>query len=469
MKKEKKFNFNILKTFFAILLILPCMFVFCACSFGGDSAYDIAVKNGFNGTEKEWLESLKGSDGADGTDGANVTISTHQLYEEAVENHEFEGTYLEFLNKFFSNADDVSSLEAVSNYCTMSVCEVMVVGANRAGSGVVYSLSQDGEAYIITNYHVTYSQTQSGTDKHFISYRLYFYGRTDPVSATFVGGSKRYDISILKVNSSNVLLEMGVKAATFRENPACLGEEVIAIGNALGYGVAISTGVVAMDNEVITNQIGNTLSYRRAIRTTAYIDHGSSGGALFDRNGYLIGITNSGMDKTDDGDKSLNNVNYAIPATIVDVIADRIISESTKIAKIGLKTETTTSTTYYNPTTNRVEVKQKVKITGIQNGSLIYSLYNQGEIKLGDFITMVYVNGTKHEVLNNYQISEIMLSAKVGDVIKFDITRDLGSDELKKSVEVTVTEASLTHFDNDWFMVEVPNSTLVSNAAVVTF
>ena len=85
---------NILKRLFLCLLVVPFVFMFSACSKEGLSAYEIAVKNGFEGTEIEWLESLKGDkgdagkDGEDGTNGddgkdGENSISSYKMWEEA--------------------------------------------------------------------------------------------------------------------------------------------------------------------------------------------------------------------------------------------------------------------------------------------------------------------------------------------------------------------------------------------------
>ena len=57
-----------IKTILAIILLVPCLFLFCSCQQvqDGKSAYEIAVEHGFNGTEEQWLESLRGEDGNDG-------------------------------------------------------------------------------------------------------------------------------------------------------------------------------------------------------------------------------------------------------------------------------------------------------------------------------------------------------------------------------------------------------------------
>ena len=102
-------NKKVLIKFFIIILIVPCIFLCSACSISfGKSAYDIAVDNGFVGTEQEWLESLKGESGS------NLTID--DLYQRAVAEG-FEGTMLEFINQELnfsvSSSDEIAASKAI--------------------------------------------------------------------------------------------------------------------------------------------------------------------------------------------------------------------------------------------------------------------------------------------------------------------------------------------------------------------
>ena len=90
---------KIWKNVFAIVCSALMIGNLAACDLTGDekeiiNAYDIAVQNGFVGTEKEWLESLKG---ANGTNAESVTIQ--DIYEEAVTNG-FQGSFLDFLKEY---------------------------------------------------------------------------------------------------------------------------------------------------------------------------------------------------------------------------------------------------------------------------------------------------------------------------------------------------------------------------------
>ena len=100
---------------------------FTACDFSDEnakSAYEIAVENGFTGTEAEWLNSLRGANGSDGSD-----LDINDVYDAAVQNG-YEGTFLEFLKEYLSA--DISEnndtetiahnmMSVVSVYCGFTV------------------------------------------------------------------------------------------------------------------------------------------------------------------------------------------------------------------------------------------------------------------------------------------------------------------------------------------------------------
>ncbi len=427
MDKKTKI-LNIIKKSLLLLLIVPCIMIFSACSMQGKSAYDLAVENGFQGTVKDWLASLQGKNGEDGKDGENSQIDTYELYESAIASGEFEGSYLDFIREhFLNNTTNLDTTALVANENALSVCEVYAFRSqptslsqsSSGGSGVVYSIDNDGNAYIITNYHVTYYSTIMGKDSNYPYYRLLFYGSTETVSATFVGGSKKYDISVLKVTRSSLMKKMGCKAVTFRDDPAHLAESVIAIGNARGYGVAVTTGVVSVHSDNVKMTVGGVTQVHRLIRFDAFIEHGSSGGALFDSNGKLLGITNGG----DEG----YLINYAIPATITKPLVEKIIetcngADVIHVTKpvLGIETETISSVPYYDSSKGYVDVVEEIKILLVKEDSLA----EVSGLKAGDILESVIINGKEYLVTKNYLFSELLLSATEGDEVKLYVSRN---------------------------------------------
>ena len=93
-----------------------------------------------------------------------------------------------------------------------------------------------------------------------------------------------------------------------------VGEQVVAIGNALGYGQSVTTGIVSALNRSLTDEDGTTSTY---IQTDAAINPGNSGGALLNLDGELIGINTAKLADTD-----VEGMGYAIPISdVVELIA----------------------------------------------------------------------------------------------------------------------------------------------------
>lgn len=136
-----------------------------------------------------------------------------------------------------------------------------------SGSGVI--LSEDG--VIITNFHVV--------DKMFGANVTLTNGKTYNVEKV-IGYNKELDMAILKINAKNLQY-----AKVGDSNSVNVGDYIMAIGNPKGLTSTVSEGIVSgIRNEKDLQQI----------QITAQIDHGSSGGGLFNTNGELVGITTSG-------------------------------------------------------------------------------------------------------------------------------------------------------------------------------
>ena len=369
-----------MNTIFKRVAALACVAItmtgFSACNNEIVNAYDIAVKNGFKGTEEQWLASLRGTDGIDGDDGSDLDIK--EVYEAAKEAG-YQGTFLEFLKEYLSvdpveNNDTETIAKNVSS--VMSVCcaftttttyrqqlmfggfttKTVVKASASAGSGVVIDLDKEkGDALIVTNYHVLYSLGVDTENDISDCIYLYPYGARnfftsgadekgelsdanedgkidkndqgdmggDGIKATFVGGAMDYDVALLKIENSEYLKASAVTKATIgNSDEVTVGEKVYAIGNANGQGISATTGVISVESETIDmssiENAAQTVTYR-VLRTDAAINHGNSGGALFNAKGELIGITNAKNveDETD-------NMGYALPITQVKYLIENI-------------------------------------------------------------------------------------------------------------------------------------------------
>ncbi|MGN1097026.1 MAG: hypothetical protein ACI4QU_04225, partial [Christensenellales bacterium] len=236
-----------------IILISLSLFALAACDSGsaGLSAYEIAVKNGFTGTETEWLESLKGTDGkdgkdgingingADGSDGVNAISSLSEIYDQAVAAG-YSGTYLEFLSEYFAEQNAVSveaaankamrsavSIYATFEYTTNVMGSTVTKTGTSSGAGIIYKLNKtNGDAIILTNYHVVYYSTAT-TENHISDdIAVYLYGSEISdykIEATYIGGSLNYDIAVLKVEGSEVLKASDAESVTIAADEANVG------------------------------------------------------------------------------------------------------------------------------------------------------------------------------------------------------------------------------------------------------
>jgi serine protease Do len=453
---KKNFSLQKLaKLLVVILIIVPCMFVFSAC--GSLSAYDIAVKNGFVGTEQEWLDSLKGRDGDNGKDAEQ--IDTYTLYESAVDNNQFSGTYLQFLQEYFSVSSDATS--AVASATINSVVAVYTLNYatssnyQSSGSGVVASFDADGNAYIITNYHVTYrgSSSDGSTSSKSVCYpyyRLKLYGQSSSYLATFVGGSRTYDISVLKVSKDQNFEASGAKAVRFNTDYTQVGSDCIAIGNTKSLGITVTKGIVSVDSEEIQMEIAGVTSYYRALRHDAYINHGNSGGGLFDMNGNLIGITNGGREEEVSGTSVATSMNYAIPSALVYKVYENIMDNclNSNISNaltytLGVMQTNTSSKLVYDDSGN-VSVVDTVKISGITSGG---NADNEGHLKTGDILKSVSINGESTDITRYFDLKEILLNVRAGDTLVIIAERQNFSGTSTITATFNISSADLEQID----------------------
>ena len=104
-----------------------------------------------------------------------------------------------------------------------------------------------------------------------------------------------------------------------------VGEQVVAIGNALGYGQSVTTGIVSAVNRALSNSSSDDSSSATYIQTDAAINPGNSGGALLNMNGEVIGINSAKLASTE-----VEGMGYAIPISRVSDIIDNLMNQTTR-------------------------------------------------------------------------------------------------------------------------------------------
>lgn len=407
-----------IKTFLAILLLVPCFFVFVACNmFQAKSAYDIAVDNGFVGTEQEWLDSLKQGKSA---------------YEIAVENG-FVGSEVEWLESLKGSKGDAGD-DGMQNTISKNVLSVVSIKSNfvtqtpfgtssatSAGAGVIIDLDkQNGNAYIITNYHVVYYKGIS-TDIEVFLYGMEYVQKA--ISATYVGGSLTNDIAVLKIENNDILKQSKATAAEFDVDQITVGQQVVAIGNPAGDGIAATKGIVSVDSENISLTLADnaTTGSLRVMRIDAAVNSGNSGGGLFDSNGKLVGIVNAKVQST-----KIENIAYAIPSSVVYGIYKNLVSQQNaygnakiKYCALGVGVDITDSWAEYDSSSKTTVIKQKVRISSVEYGSVAY-----GKLKAGDVLVSINIDGVEKPLYRPYMIGDYMLGFKQGDQVKITFVRD---------------------------------------------
>lgn len=193
-----------------------------------------------------------------------------------------------------------STYTAIAKECIKSVVIINVTETTvsygqeyttgGAGSGVIYT--KDG--YIITNYHVVGATTKT------ISVTLHDGSVYD---AKYIYGDEYVDLAVIKIEKNDC------DFATIGDfEQMQLGDEVLAIGNPLGYGLSVTNGIIsALERQVTIENTTMTL-----LQTSAAINSGNSGGGLFNMKGELIGIVNAKV-----GGTSVEGMGFAIPSTTV--------------------------------------------------------------------------------------------------------------------------------------------------------
>ncbi len=182
--------------------------------------------------------------------------------------------------------------------------EAQTTESTSVGSGVI--IYNDGTyLYMVTNYHVVEDATTLSIT--FVDDQTY--------EAELCGYDEDQDIAVIKVavgNLSEDTLNSITVASIGSSDDLTVGEQVVAIGNALGYGQSVTTGIVsALDRTVESETTSNTY-----IQTDAAINPGNSGGALFNMNGELVGINTAKISTTE-----VEGMGYAIPISdVLDLI-----------------------------------------------------------------------------------------------------------------------------------------------------
>jgi putative serine protease PepD len=250
------------------------------------------------------------------------------------------------------------SVAQIAKQSTKSVVEVDATSTNNQspypgsssesaaeGTGFVY----DTNGHIVTNEHVV---DGSSTVRVKLSD-----GST--YKATVVGTDISSDIAVLHIDAPASKL---TPLALGDSNAVAVGDGVVAIGNPFGLDGTVTSGIVSAVGREISAPDGAPIE--GAIQTDAAINHGNSGGPLFDLAGKVIGITS--QIQSDSGGN--DGIGFAVPSNTVKNIADQLIANgSVKHALLGV----TIGTTANGVAVSKVESGTGADHAGIKSGDVI--------------------------------------------------------------------------------------------------
>lgn len=215
------------------------------------------------------------------------------------------------VNEVMPSVVSITSTIQSSNYYGFGTQE-----SEGAGSGFIVAKTKDN-LMIATNNHVVSDAT---------SLTVGFADDTT-AKATVVGTDSSADLAVISVKIKDIKDSTAskIKVATLGSSDDLkVGEEVVAIGNALGYGQSVTTGVVSAKNREVSLTDGTM----NLLQTDAAINPGNSGGVLINMDGQVVGINNAKLEDT-----SVEGMGYAIPITTAKTILTDLMNANSVSTK----------------------------------------------------------------------------------------------------------------------------------------
>lgn len=293
--------------------------------------------------------------------------------------------------------------------------------SQSCGSGIIVS-EDDDYLYIATNNHVVADSEELTVQ----------FDDDSVVKAEIRGTDPDDDLAVVRVKKSDLGKDTysNIKIATIGDSDnVAVGSPAIAIGNALGYGQSVTTGIVSALNRTVTtqdSQTGETVTNNKLIQTDAAINPGNSGGALLNENGEVIGINSVKYSSTE-----VEGIGYAIPMSVAKPVIESLIQNgeytNENQAYLGIKGGDVSSemVAYGFP--------QGVYVSAVSAGS---GAANAG-LQEGDIITAV--DSTK--ISSMTELQSALKSYKAGDKVTLTVARQSGRQYEESKVEVTLSSA----------------------------
>jgi len=265
-----------------------------------------------------------------------------------------------------------------------------------AGSGIIISKTDD-ELLILTNNHVV-------EDANELSVKFV---NDKSVDATVKGTSERRDVAVIAIKMKDLddATINAIKIATLGDSDELkVGNGIIAIGNALGYGQSVTTGVVsALNREVKIDNVTNKM-----IQIDAAINGGNSGGALLNNKGEVVGINSAKYSSSvTSSSASIEGMGFAIPITDVKELITALMNgeEDTTGGVIGIEgymVSETQSETYNMPEgiyISKIIAGSGADKAGLEIGNIIIGIDNNDITKFSDLTDYLYTKKKGEKVV----------------------------------------------------------------------
>ena len=289
---------------------------------------------------------------------------------------------------------------------------------SASGSGVIFAKT-DSELLIVTNHHVV--EDTSSLSVQFVD--------GTSVDASIKGEDADADLAVIAVKLSDISSDtLGkISVAEFGDSDSLeVGDQVVAIGNALGIGQSVTTGIISAKDKDISTSTGTESGL---LQTDAAINPGNSGGALLNMQGQVIGINVAKYSSTE-----VEGMGYSIPANKVKEIVNSLASKTTRSTTLsaseqgylGVQVRTIDSST-----SETYKIPQGVYVTGLISGGAA----EKAGIMEKDIITSF----DGQSVTSADNLTDLISRYKAGETVTVTVERQDGSGSYtSKDVSVTL-------------------------------
>ena len=292
--------------------------------------------------------------------------------------------------------------------------------SESSGSGIIIG-SNDEELLIVTNYHVVADND---------SLTVCFADGSE-AEALVKGGDSGRDLAVVAVKMDDISdgTLNSIKIATMGDSDSLkVGEPAIAIGNALGYGQSVTTGVIsAVNREMDLDNTQGTF-----IQTDAAINPGNSGGALLNLNGEVIGINSNKI-----GGTSVEGMGYAIPISAAKPIIEELMMKTTR-------TLVDESERGYLGITGATVTQQERLVYGYPEGVYVANVNDGSAADLGGLQRGDYITSFDGEAVTSMErLQRMLMYYKEGDTIEVEIQRPSSNGYKQMKLEITLGDKSV--------------------------